>query len=109
MKNSHLCTNTIVLTLLICALSSAWANSDPEACKGWKKSFDQVAAEAKSERSKLAKYMPKGKNLKNLPEWKANVDDATFRKIFPIVNRLSELNDRGKRLFKLMHDGRCKV
>ncbi|MED5620240.1 hypothetical protein [Ideonella sp. BN130291] len=98
----------VFAAVLFSALShAAFAQADAEACKRWKKDFNEVAAEAKAKRSQLMKYMPKGKDLKNLDEWKANVDNNTYNKIRPLVKQLDELNARGKRIFGLMHQGRC--
>lgn len=95
------------LIALLFTASVAHAQADPQACKQWKKSFNETAADAKAARTKLKTYMPKGKSPETIAQWKASVDDATFRKILPLVNRIDEANKRGKRLFDLMHQGRC--
>ncbi|GLU33537.1 hypothetical protein WKR88_27570 [Trinickia caryophylli] len=95
------------LIALLSVACTAHAQADPDACKQWKKSFNETAADAKAARTKLKTYMPKGKNPETVAQWKASVDDATFRKILPLVNRIDEANKHGKRLFDLMHQGRC--
>jgi len=95
------------LIALLSLSSAAHAQADPQACKDWKKSFNETAADAKAARTKLKTYMPKGKSPETIAQWKASVDDATFQKILPLVKRIEDAEKRGKRLFDLMNRGRC--